>query len=256
MLDTTPYKNLNKICEYCGKKFVVNWRRREVSFCSRKCSSHYAYRTPEVAASIFDKIKDRQKRRRIQQIDIYSKLKKSLGRDPQKREWEEECSKCGVPHRIRSRRENCKNPYAFNSYKELKEAANLNFKVVSVEECGYEDVYNGLTPVGYYDGSTHTAYENGTPHESYQTEDDSSPYGVRDMAGNVWEWCEDTYLVNSYKKYSGENALVRESGVTDLVIRGGSWYSRPRYVRCASRDHLHDSRRRGNDVGFRLVMKP
>ena len=83
-----------------------------------------------------------------------------------------------------------------------------------------------------------------------------NPFGIFDMLGNVWEWCEDTYLVNSYKKYSGENPLVREGGVTDLVIRGGSWYSRPRYVRCASRDHLHDSRRRGNDVGFRLVMKP
>ena len=84
----------------------------------------------------------------------------------------------------------------------------------------------------------------------------ANPYGLFDMLGNVWEWCEDTYLIKSYGRKPQHNPLVKTKGVSDLVIRGGSWYSRPRYVRCASRDHLHDSHRRGNDVGFRLVMKP
>ncbi len=80
-------------------------------------------------------------------------------------------------------------------------------------------------------------------------------FGLYDMLGNVWEWCEDNYLARSYQSYPSRNPLVRKRGVSDLVIRGGSWYSRPRYVRSASRDHLHDSHRRGNDVGFRLVIK-
>ncbi len=83
-----------------------------------------------------------------------------------------------------------------------------------------------------------------------------NPFGIYDMLGNVWEWCEDNYLVDAYWKHAKYDPLIRKKDVTEIVIRGGSWYSRPRYVRCASRDHLHNSRRRGNDVGFRLVMKP
>jgi formylglycine-generating enzyme required for sulfatase activity len=71
----------------------------------------------------------------------------------------------------------------------------------------------------------------------------ASPYGLLDMAGNVWEW-----TASWYGPYPGS----LEEG-TERVLRGGS-YASPglRWVRCASRSRSRPFRRQAH-IGFRLA---
>jgi formylglycine-generating enzyme required for sulfatase activity len=62
----------------------------------------------------------------------------------------------------------------------------------------------------------------------------ASPYGVMDMAGNVWEWVNDWYDSSYYSQSPSENPPGPATGEY-RVLRGGSWYSSGSSVRSAIR---------------------
>ncbi len=62
----------------------------------------------------------------------------------------------------------------------------------------------------------------------------ANAWGLRDMHGNVWEWCSDWYGVDSYGTSPEEDPCGPHTGKA-RVLRGGAWQSRADRTRCATR---------------------
>jgi formylglycine-generating enzyme required for sulfatase activity len=77
----------------------------------------------------------------------------------------------------------------------------------------------------------------------------ASPYGLLDMAGNVWEWTRSVVKSYPYDPDDGREDLEAEGA---RVLRGGSWSNIQFYARCVERDWYYpdDSL---DTFGFRLV---
>ena len=79
----------------------------------------------------------------------------------------------------------------------------------------------------------------------------ANAFGLYDMHGNVWEWCEDDWHGDYQGAPTDGSAWL--SGTSNYkVVRGGSWYGLPRFCRSAFRD-LNTRADRYYFLGFRVV---
>lgn len=103
------------------------------------------------------------------------------------------------------------------------------------EVCNFNRIYQKTTPVDKFPCNV-------------------SPYGCRDMVGNVWEWCFDWFDPTYYKKSPLENPRGPASGRT-RVGRGGSWFNDARKIRTSSRAYGKSQSDRNCRLGFRTVKR-
>jgi formylglycine-generating enzyme required for sulfatase activity len=84
----------------------------------------------------------------------------------------------------------------------------------------------------------------------------ANDFGLHDMHGNVWEWCQDCYAAAYYKSSPRNDPQGPDlGGGAKRVLRGGGWNDCPRfYHRSAFRGGWHGPTFRTYNTGFRVVL--
>lgn len=102
---------------------------------------------------------------------------------------------------------------------------------ITKEQANYEGHIGGVTPAGNYTPNT---------------------FGLYDMHGNIWEWCEDTWHDSYNRAPTKGSAWVDEEDDRFRILRGGSWINQAGYCRSAYR-HKNEPDDVDYNIGFRIV---
>lgn len=80
----------------------------------------------------------------------------------------------------------------------------------------------------------------------------ANPWGLYDMSGNVWEWCEDYYHPN-YEGAPTDGSAWTQPKHEFVILRSGDTGLSAAKCRCANRNDHRKPEDRSEDIGFRLV---
>jgi formylglycine-generating enzyme required for sulfatase activity len=134
---------------------------------------------------------------------------------------------------------------------------------------GSGDPYEGASAypytaaIGFYNGQLHNKSDFGWAgsQTTYQTSDGSNCYGLYDMAGNVWEWCNDWYSATYYEDCKNAYPILpypNPEGPASSdwkVVRGGGWRNNDFRATAASRSNLGAVMCENDNLGFRVVLR-
>ncbi|MHC5597258.1 MAG: SUMF1/EgtB/PvdO family nonheme iron enzyme [Nostoc sp.] len=154
---------------------------------------------------------------------------------------------------------------AVEFYKKLSQKTGKTYRLPSEAEWEYACRAGTTTP--FYFGETITTdlvnYNGNYPYISApkgeyceQTIDvgkfPPNSFGLYDMHGNVWEWCEDVYNDNYIDAPKDGSAWLSGKDNDIKVLRGGSWLGNA--MNCRSAIRVRNARgNRSSNVGFRVV---
>jgi formylglycine-generating enzyme required for sulfatase activity len=115
-------------------------------------------------------------------------------------------------------------------------------KIITTDYVNYNGNYTyGESPKGEYREQT-------TPVGYFQV---ANAFGLYDIHGNVYEWCEDDYHKSYENAPTDGSAWLSSNKITTKIIRGGSWHLLPLYCRSAFRDY--DTPGGNVSIGLRVV---
>ena len=135
-------------------------------------------------------------------------------------------------------------------------------------ECEWEYICRAGTPSRFWSGDSEEDlarvgwYGSNSGRRTHNVgELGGNPWGLYDVHGNVWEWCEDSWDFSDYSQHASSAPLVDPPATVgdvwktheDRVFRGGSWASPPGDLRAAYRNWL-GSWFRSDLLGFRVLL--